>query len=821
MASRSIGQTVDSDPPIANHPPLSINNSVKSTEHYADEELDQRSQTPRSRLLQWTDRWRRAIASDLMSRYPTAERAELIRITDLGLLLMVGWMMARQRGMNQYSSASGLFCGSSPSNFDMDLHRQLCQIGQIIHQKCGELFPSTWLEPRYWILDSVFQSAWQALQAFAGDRPIPIEQLGEIHEQCLVTNPFKESVPADPNSANSGLTPTVVANKRRKALGAFYTPKAIASDMVRQALDHWFQSHPTRSIFDVTLLDPACGSGIFLLCAYEELLTMVRAITGQVATGSDRQHILTHCLHGVDIDPQAVEVTRVSLLLRLLEDWDLSTPLSLPNLHPTICWGDALVMDDTPLRPGGLRSKTIDWQQANRASDEIADSCQPMGAGSDRQAISPTTFHWKDNFPVTMTAGGFDIVVGNPPFVDAEQMVAHTPELRQYCYDHYCTATGNWDLYCIFVEKTLALCRSGGYISLIVPNKLASAPYAATARSLLVTQTQILSLQDFSTSSWFKSAAIYPLIYLAQKHQASAILSNPELPADEGRYLSQSQQSQSQQSQSQQSQSQQPWPITFATGEFCCLDPPTSLPHRLQHQWPSLSEQVQIVGAATVAEAYQIQELIHNNSNASVVGDFRVVNSGTIDRYHSLWGQKNLRYLGQSYSYPILHRHDLSQLHDRRQQQAQHPKLIVAGLSKRLECIADLDGTLLPGKSTVIVLTPQRSLLLRLLAILNSRLVSVYLLYLFSGDRLRGGYLRVAPKKLRQLPMPLLSHPDYSIICQDLDDQVHQRLLLEQESPNPLREARQKSDRAIDDLVHQLYQLSDGDIAWLESFPLL
>jgi hypothetical protein len=159
-----------------------------------------------------------------------------------------------------------------------------------------------------------------------------------------------------------------------------------------------------------------------------------------------------------------------------------------------------------------------------------------------------------------------------------------------------------------------------------------------------------------------------------------------------------------------------------------------------------LGEIAEVWGAATVAEAYAIAELLGEGD-----AGLRVVNSGTIDRYECLWGHVRLRYLGRTYLRPVVPDERLAELPARRLRQARTPKVIVSGMTRSLEAIGDMRGEVLAGKSTTIVTWPGDLRLL--LALLNSRVTDLYYQQVFGGDRLGRGYLRVGPPQLRQVPV--------------------------------------------------------------------
>jgi type I restriction-modification system DNA methylase subunit len=231
-----------------------------------------------------------------------------------------------------------------------------------------------------------------------------------------------------------------------------------------------------REAAKLRILDPACGSGSFLLGAYEYLLEW--HLNWYVADGPERhpkeltpapgggfrlsvaakKRILVSNIYGVDVDPQAVEVTKLSLLLKVLEG-ETSQSLSLfakeralPDLDRNIRCGNSLIGPDF-----------FEGERAALLNNE-----------EERQRIN--AFDWQAAFPKVMKAGGFDAVIGNPPYVNAWELFGASPDVRSYITDdsHYTTADRHWDLYVIFLERALGLLRPKGQMSFIIPSPIAS-----------------------------------------------------------------------------------------------------------------------------------------------------------------------------------------------------------------------------------------------------------------------------------------------------------------------------------------------------------
>ncbi len=644
-------------------------------------------------------------------------------------------------------------------------------------------------------------------------------------------------------------------------IGVQYTPRSLVDYGIEQTLGLLLRDRTLQFTADgqiqwpeFTVLDPACGDGAFLLGAYDYLVQWYSQQYAQLPhrpalTDADHGRILSRHIYGVEFDANVAAIARQNLLNHCRHH--TVTPVAiadLPNLHSNIQSGNALISLNPTSPPPATRHQR------------------------------PSPFSWQTHFPHILQQGGFDVVIGNPPYVDAEAMTTHLSDWRRYCQEHYRSASGNWDLFCVFIEQALNLCRVGGYVSLVVPNKLGSASYAATTRQVLLEGNTLLALRDYSQVPVFP-VAVYPLVFVVQRGVPQAhtpvcyqrmvapaagstdpamppsdpLLSQPVLTQ---RLLSQQIVTQALDCQRYFHPPQQPWPI------FADLQG-QELVMRLRQRWPALGAIAQVLGGATVAEAYAIQPLITDCPNAPaqfdatvapvvapkvapVVAPLRLVNSGTVDRYRVLWGVKPMRYLGQIYQHPILEPEQESQLPAKRRQQARSPKLIVASMTRQLEVAMDSSGAWLAAKSTTIVMVnpglgthssptqpPRSPLDLRyLLALLNSRLLSFYYTVVFGGDRLNGGYLRIGPPQLRTLPIALVEQDDpsrnqrhaewqewrsrYDQIIAEVDQILDwSDQWVDQPDPKQqqrLQQAIERSDQRIEALVGQVYGLSPAEM---------
>jgi hypothetical protein len=703
-----------------------------------------------SSWLKPIEAWRQAIVTHLVQQ-EQASATESNRIAQhLGLALL--WLWGCEQG--------GILPAATIDHWrqQSDLYPRLLELLHHTDDRLGISFP--FALPTVSIPDDLLRRLLDGLgTGKQSTLERTCERLGELYEHSLSWHAGASQL--DRSIANPA---TRVTKKNR---GVYYTPAIVVDYIVKQTIGRGLAAQAGRSgdlsLFQV--LDPACGSGAFLLGAYRYLLDwqlqryLAAGKTSALVPDSqghwqlsiaDRLRLLEH-LYGVDIDPEAIGVTKLSLWLMALSPDSLDR--SLPDLSHQLRCGNALIDADC---------HSFSWQQA---------------------------------FPTILTNGGFEVVIGNPPYLDSEGMTLHLPHWRRACSQQYRSAVGNWDLFCVFIEKAIDLCRSSGWISLIVPNKLASADYARPVRQLLSQTTQLLHIRDYAAVPVF-AASVYPLVFVAQK----GVASNSPLLYEAMQDL---QQVQSSRSIDLPAQSGEVWRFTTPFSQ--------ALLSRLQ-TLPALGDIACVQGAATVAEAYQIQALIQDQPQLTS-HDLQVINSGTIDRYRLLWGQKPLRYLGQVYHHPYIAAAHGGKLPAKRYQQATQPKIIVAGLSQRLECAIDRTGSVLAAKSTSIIWQAETLDLRYLLGLLNSQLLSVYFRHSFGGNRLQGGYYRIGPPQLRSLPIYL---PNWENVT---DRQRYIRLiaLVDQQLSATTASQFGQLDQAIDRLVYALYGFNDAEMAALET----
>ena len=393
---------------------------------------------------------------------------------------------------------------------------------------------------------------------------IGVELLGSIYERYL-----GNTIRLTPKRVWVEEKPEV-----RKAGGVYYTPKYIVDYIVKNTVGKAIEGKTPKQIEKVRILDPACGSGSFLIGAFQYLIDYhtkwylehpeqeVRHahpsldFMREVHTDPDGGHrlsvfrkakILKNNLFGVDIDPQAVEITMMSLYLKALEGEKSQLPPKqslLPELKYNIICGNSLIGPDI-YEQGTLFAD--DERERINAFDWFADGAPspptplpegegvPIGSGRVRAVGSPSTdglppvaaglsrqqrggvkppLQGPVTIPQIMRAGGFDCVIGNPPYVRSQDL---GEEQRRYYHQHYRAATATYDIYVLFVERALTVLKELGRAGFILPNKFFTTDYGAGLRQLVTTPNTIERIVDFEDAQVFAEAGNYTCLLFLRR----------------------------------------------------------------------------------------------------------------------------------------------------------------------------------------------------------------------------------------------------------------------------------------------------------------
>ena len=438
-----------------------------SLEQFADARKDKRGVLPVDvAFLQDIERWRDQLARHLAQNHPALTRRDLNYAVQRTIDRIIFLRICEDRGIEPRGKLQTLQNQSNVYGlllkrfYDADA-KYNSGIFHFNKERDHQEDPDT-LTPTLSIDDDLLKGILKRL--YYPDSPyafdvIPTEILGQVYEQFLGKVICLDSS----HQATVEEKPEV-----KKAGGVYYTPAYIVDYIVAQTVGELFKNKTPKQAETLTILDPACGSGSFLLGAYDYLLDWyldryladdpkkwskskpprLRQLGDEWGlTIGERKRILLAHIYGVDIDDQAVEVTKLSLLLKVLEgedDQSLSSQMVmfhervLPNLAKNIKWGNSLISHDFYIG----KQQSFDEEEMIRVN----------------------AFDWKKEFPV-MQNGGFDVVIGNPPY---GYMIP--PNQQEYFSASYHHQDYQKDLYLLFLERYDYLLKPDGLLGVIISN---------------------------------------------------------------------------------------------------------------------------------------------------------------------------------------------------------------------------------------------------------------------------------------------------------------------------------------------------------------
>jgi len=319
---------------------------------------------------------------------------------------------------------------------------------------------------------------------------IDADVLGAVYEQYLghvaaiVKQRAKEAQARMDLGLPVGETYEMVSKKqRRKEHGIYYTPKFVTHYIVKETVGRFLNERSYNEILNIKILDPACGSGSFLIRAYDELLNYHAYQRSKPVAELDqweRRTILLGNIFGVDLDIQAIEIARLNLLLR-----SLARRETLPSLADNIRQGNSLISGTEEELKGYFGDSW--WEKK--------------------------PFNWEQEFEDIMAQGGFDVVIGNPPYV-THQLAREEKEFYKVLYSD--SISGKINTYRLFIHRALMLMKEGALFGFIIPNTWMSDESANSFREMLLENFRIIAVHVFGEKV-FKEVTQATTILVMQK----------------------------------------------------------------------------------------------------------------------------------------------------------------------------------------------------------------------------------------------------------------------------------------------------------------
>ncbi|OGF01626.1 MAG: hypothetical protein A2024_05535 [Candidatus Edwardsbacteria bacterium GWF2_54_11] len=622
---------------------------------------------------------------------------------------------------------------------------------------------------------------------------------------------------------------------KRKSQGIYYTPEYIVDYIVKNTVGELVKKAKTEDdLKQIKILDPACGSGSFLIKAFDVMYEAYEKLKidrnkGQLETGKDlkiKRLILQHNLYGVDLDDRAVEITKLNLMLKALEGFNYSELKGrklLPNLNLNIRVGNSLISGQTieqlaekqtaPTFPGlddmvdikpllklhnAFYKEVEDEEKARlikeieveerRLNRKLGDNLK--GYFSNLDEVKP--LNYQVAFPEVYKQGGFDAVIGNPPYVRVDNM---NEKEKRYLSTFYESAQGKYDLYYLFVEKVIKLMKDDSYFSFIIPNRFCTSTSGEHLRSFITKQKGTVRVNSVSKLNVFKDAANYPVLFSYYKNTALAGLTLQMIATGKEDELGDKQKGFV---LKEKERSLIPYNIFPVNAK----DEAVSLYLRIAPNCFKFSDYLQISEGLRIPAEYEQES-----------GDEHILKQYQFNRYS---GVTKGTYIDTTKRKKVIKDNAeryINSLQD---------KIVFAEDALNIEATFDKSKSLCQGGVYFGTLKKDINAdLLFVLALANSKLLTNIYETLFAGMHMGGGYLRFRTNFLNCLPIPKIDFGNKKV--RTLYDQLI-KLVKEMLKLNKTPELRQRHsadiaviDKEIDELVYRLHGLSEAEMKLVES----
>ncbi len=459
--------------------------------------------TPDKKFLDDLKRWRKDIARSMFKNDKSLSDYQLTKATLLFINRIIFVKMLSDRGIEPDHLTNILSKLSKSKKTEVKLY-ELCKdiFERLDHVYNGSVFnydsDSDDIELSNNVLINIFEELKpeNSIYTLAA---MPVEIIGSVYELFIAEQIVKKG---------AGIT-LVPKYDEKKEKGVYYTPRYIVEYIVENTLGKKLEEcNNPGDVEKLKVLDPACGSGSFLIVAYQKLIdwykkwyfdqlmkftkkdnieqfsnknkNKVRVIGEKTdyytihLSHKLKSEILTNNIFGVDLDQQAVMVTKFSLSMKALEDstheeviedYDLFKFPTLPNLDNNVKWGNSLI-----------------------GSDFYVENKPSLFNEKEKRKIQVFDWDSTEGFQEIMKSGGFDVVIGNPPYVNNKEL---DNIQKEYFIKIYKTSSNQFDLYTLFIEKGISILKLNGNFGYIVPDAILDRSSAEFIREFILNNTSI------------------------------------------------------------------------------------------------------------------------------------------------------------------------------------------------------------------------------------------------------------------------------------------------------------------------------------------
>jgi len=484
-------------------------------------------------------------------------------------------------------------------------------------------------------------------------------------------------------------------------------------------------------------------------------------------------NIIQNSIFGVDIQPIATEISRLRFFLSLIVDEKIQDDTynrgiePLPNLEfKFVCSNSLIPLEENTngylfeerdyideleeIRNQYFVSFGEDKIRLKNKFSEVQENMHQQHdenagtSGINSKSLTKKLSDWKpfedeaaDWFNRKWMFGiesGFNIVIGNPPYVDSELMVKIYPNLREQLKEIYCSTKGNWDLYIPFYEFGYKMLVSNGILCFITPNKWLTLGYGKALRSYF--NKKVVKLVNCSKVKVFEAGNSPVIVYIKQADLAEDIsimeFDREYQTSNKGDVIREI--------------------LKFDNWGLFLSDHIKLLVNLINRAEIFIYDIADPINSFTTSEAYKLIPLIEDKECVNQ-DYFKLVNTGTIDPFINFWGEKITTYIKNKFQHPVIKKEKLKCKMSRRFEIQNDPKIIITGM-RHFESFYDENSEFLAGKSTIILKVKSKEINpLVLLIYLNSQLVKFFIKECYSTAGIDGG-ISFSTDMVGTLPIP-------------------------------------------------------------------
>ncbi len=564
-----------------------------------------------------------------------------------------------------------------------------------------------------------------------------------------------------------------------------------------------------------------------------EVIEQIFSKANQHNTYGKKLTLIENCIYGVDIQPIAIQICKLRFFISLtIEQKPNSNKDSnygikaLPNLETKFIVANTLLplgekpqqagLFDTDINNLKLRlaevrhqyfsAKTLKTKRKYREQDRQLR--QQMLETLKQSGISPAVetsmkkvvawdlynqnsqSNWFDPEWMFGVKKGFDIVIGNPPYIDSELMVKNDKKIRENISRSYLMTKGNWDIYIAFFEFGFNSLNSDGVLTFITPDKWLAKPFGYELRKKLMDNLRIILN---SGRQVFETAKVDSIVtFFTKKHCDSLLVLNFK----DNKILLKD--------KIIKSNINEPFSFDFVFSNHLLFL------NKIDLLSLKVGDFFECENACATSDTYKLKDFIKNNVGSVGENYLKIINTGTIGKYVSKWGTKEMTYLGNKYLNPIVKKGDfLEQFGNSYSKKSIKPKIIIKGLTLLDSCL-DEKGIFIPGKSTLIVANDNIEELKFLLGLLNSKLVIFYIKEKHPASSYNQG-INFTKHMINNMPIPKISKLAQKPFI-DLVDKI-----IQAKQDEKYEKDTTTLETKIDKMVYQLYDLTADEIDIIET----